>query len=147
MRTNAPKSIKTKRCVLWNANGLRNKILELAHFVKKHKPGFILITEARIPQEAKTPYLPEYTLLVTEKTQVKHGVAIFIHKTINFTQIDIKTERIETIAIKASGTILVCGYQKPGITFNQTDLDTIFEEEKVVLAGDLNAKNQLWECH
>lgn len=37
--------------------------------------------------------------------------------------------------------------QKPGITFVQTDLDNIFGDENVVLVGDLNAKNQLWECH
>lgn len=84
-------------------------MLELGKFVKQHKPGIILITEARIPQNANAPHIPGYHLLATRKTLNKHGIAVFIHKQINYTEVNIQTNKIETVAIKTAGITVVCG--------------------------------------
>lgn len=144
---NTPTQVQNKKCVLWNANGLKSKCHELYQFIKQHKPGFVLITETLTPDEREEPYLRDYNAISAGKIQRKRGVAIYVHKNISFTKVNLETNNMEAIAVKTKGITLICGYQRPNTNFLREDLENLFDGNMIILAGDLNAKNTMWDCH
>lgn len=140
-------AIKTKKILMWNAYGLKNKMIELQELTKRERPGIILISETLIPKGNYTPQIPQYITIMQPKLNKRRGTAIFIHKSINYTHEDIKTSNTECLAIRTSTITIVNTYKSPTETFNNQDLDKIFANDRVVAAGDYNAHNTIWNSN
>lgn len=144
---NTPQSqIETTRCILWNANSLHNKQLDLQRFLVDTSPAIVFINETNIKANQKQLSFRNYRTLTAPSTDKKRGLAILIHKTINYTRVEVNTSVMETLAVFIDDTTYICEYQKPGTNLKIEDLELIFRDDKVILAGDLNAKSPTWNC-
>ena len=72
-----------------NINGIRNKIEELKNIVHNTQPDIVTIQETKLTQKAKTPKIPHYTTIRTDKrAQARRGLITLIKDDITFTNIN-----------------------------------------------------------
>lgn len=84
------------------------------------------------------------------------GVAIFVRKVIKSFAIDMSqcNDFIDAVGIRIQGRDkplnLVCIYRRPGRTNRKRDWHLVFKNiragEGVIVTGDFNAHNELWNC-
>lgn len=136
--------VKTKNAILWNANGMMNKTHDLDQYIKKEKPGWILITETHLRNERKPPKIMNYRTIHKNRRERGGGVAMYIHETINFQEIEVRTQNVEAIAAKCGDIVICCCYNKPSLNLDPDELEEIFAHQRILVAGDFNAKHQAW---
>ena len=56
-----------------NINGIRNKIDELKNLVHNTQPDIITIQETKLTQKTKTPKIPHYTTIRTDREPTRGG--------------------------------------------------------------------------
>ena len=56
-----------------NINGIRNKIEELKNLVHNTQPDITTIQETKLTQKAKTPKIPQYTTICTDREHKQGG--------------------------------------------------------------------------
>lgn len=135
----------------WNANGLKNKKLELLEFARHHDLDVILVNETHL-RAADTCRLPNYTLYRTDRPDGRGGgTAIYAKTSMDHNALDAPdTANIEATAIRVqtarNGAIrLISVYKAPDRILMPRELDTLLEgNEAVVIAGDLNSKHPTW---
>lgn len=126
------KKVNTKKFILWNANGINNKIKQLQEYSKTNKAGITLVTETHV-KNGNVAYK-------NREHEQRGGVAIYIHSTINYTEIEINTT-LEAVAIQTTDITIARAYNKPNTIIREADINTIMEKsDKTIIAGDLNAK-------
>lgn len=109
------------------------------------KPGSILINKTHLRNNNQPLSIPDYDCLHSNPNNRRNGEsAIYIHKQIIYTTINVNTTTMETVAIKIGNMMLVNGYRVPGSILNIQDLENIFEEDQVILTSDLNASSTSW---
>lgn len=121
---------------------------EIKELVQRLKPGFLLISETHIKHERNPPPTKGYQAIHgTMHNRRFGGLAIYVHDSINFTIIKPHMRHTEALAMKSGDVTIVCGYRTPSNQIvDHQDLDEIFREGKIILAGDMNAKSTTWGC-
>ena len=134
----------------WNANGLRQSLSELKDFLRLHQIDIMLINESKLNSKVNI-YVPGYNKIRKDRGNGKTGggVLILIKMSIRYTELNVNTKNIETVAIKLTNNIIiVSAYNAPQNKLSTEDLELIFKlGPKVLLYGDLNAKNMAWRCY
>lgn len=99
--TNAPQTaVKTKRCIIWNANSIGNKKLDLERFINEVKPAIVPLCKTNIKLEQKPLRFKNYRTISSPASKTRRRLALLIHISINFTSIEINTNSMETLAAK-----------------------------------------------
>ena len=148
-----------------NINDIRNKIEELKKLVHSTQPDIITIQETKLTQKAKTPRIPHYTIIRTDREHTQgRGLIILIKDDITFTNIQIpkaiNTHNTELQLIKINKTkdITVAYTYLPlrdttSPHYNTVDTDIAYCIRHVInipdsiLTGDVNAHSTLWYSH
>lgn len=142
---------KQLRLLYWNADGIRNKLTELADLaVCELSSDVIAISETKLGKQVSLE-LPGYCCYRHDKLNSRgQGVAIFVRVDIPHTQIvSPKTEHMEAVGIElkiSSQKIIIFSiYQSPNLALLQRDLDALLEcGRHVLLVGDFNARHPHW---
>lgn len=146
-------SLSTK-IISWNANGVRNKAVELHNLLESQKAEVCLIQETHLGS-ALTFKLPNYTIYRTDRPgALDHkkggGVALAIKVGTKHTEIVIPPlKTVEAVGVEVhapAGTIrLISVYLPPKKTLHPEDLEALADSTKAtIIAGDLNAKHVNW---
>ena len=79
----------------FNANGIGNKLTELAEFLKRHNVKVAVIQESKLSPNSKTPSIQNFTTVQKDRRQGQGGgLLTLIHKSIQFSR---KPESPETL--------------------------------------------------
>ena len=131
----------------WNANGVRGNYRELLQFLWDYKIDIMLLNETRLTPINKF-LVPGFHVIRKDRLGDRaHGrVSILVRNCINYTEIRLDTKYLENVAIKlCENTLIVSVYNSPNIKLVIRELELIFNSgDKVILYGDLNAKNSAW---
>jgi hypothetical protein len=111
------------------------------------------ITETKLINSDKIT-LKNYTITRKDRNNNKStrggGVLIAVRKGILYTSMKITNTSLETAAIQLAGNgpAIVGPYNPPQNYFKVSELAKILGiSNKIILAGDLNAKNIAWNCN
>lgn len=128
----------------WNANNLKNKLLQFKTLITIENIDIALISETKYQFNCNIPGFTVYTKNREDNTG--GGVAILIKNNIEHIPLAIQTVNLEATAIKIkNGTIIASIYQPPNKEFLTRDLEEILTmSKKIIAAGDYNAKHTAW---
>ena len=144
------KILKPLSLLNFNANGLKNQILEVANFLQKNSIDIACINETHLknPDIVK---IPNYTIYRNDReNRPGGGTAIIIKKSIPHRPIKINNLiNVEstsiTILINNQETTIASVYNQPTKPLLTSDLDKLINQSKYFyILGDLNAKHQSW---
>ncbi|KOC60654.1 RNA-directed DNA polymerase from mobile element jockey [Habropoda laboriosa] len=146
MDPNAPRTVNL---MVYNIQGIRNHTLELQHILRTHNIHIAIITETQLSQKTKIS-IPGYTIHRHDRHTHDGGVLILIqHDPITLPTIN-NTGTLETIAIKTrlhNHPLTIVGiYNPPRNNLNAHTLKALMKNGPTMLAGDFNARHQLWHC-
>lgn len=148
-----------------NIDGIRNKHLELKHFLHKHKIHIAIIQETKLRHTHKTPNIPNFTAIRQDRQHGEGGGLItYIHHNLSYIE---KTQHIRTITQVDRHTELQAFNIKTGHNKHITIINTYIPPEhspglpanymirlqalntlpNILLGGDFNAKHTDWYIH
>lgn len=142
-----------------NVNSIRSvdKRHQLDLFIKQHKPHIMLCSETNLTERHRINFSNYNSHRCDRKTNNGGGTAIFVHNNIAFERIlipsDIKS--IECCAIKiktidGSKLVIISIYKPPKNRIDVSELTKLNKLEpnaKIIIAGDFNAHNLLWNSY
>ena len=87
----------------FNCNGIQGKASEIAAFLHARDIKIAAIQETKLRPKNKMPNLGYYAVVRLDRSRGEGGgVAFLVHESINFREIDIKTDGIlEAVGIRA----------------------------------------------
>lgn len=138
--------------MVWNCNGISNKIEELSAFIKLHNISIVLLGETRLNPKSQIK-IPNFHTYRTDRPSIPRrpqtgGTAILIRRGIVHHQEIIQTRLDSTTIYTKLGNDIVqisAVYNSPGATLETRDLDLLTNHRgPFVIAGDLNAKHGNW---
>lgn len=141
---------KLLKLICWNADGVRNKMLELTDLVSALGIDIVAISESRLNSKI-TLSMSGYMCYRQDRhvSGRDQGVVLLIKENIVHCPISLPTtQHLEGIGVKLSisGTelIVISSYQSPNLPLITTDIDAMLSlGSRVVVMGDLNANNQM----
>ena len=148
--------------VQWNARSLRSdgrsKLPELYHFLEsfENKPEIVCLQETWITKKHNQLKLKGYSppaIFRRERDQQGGGVAIFVKSGIDHKILKIPDSKLKTVGMRIFGDrknidiINIYAPQTAEITENELNKITNNLENNVVILGDFNSHNRLWEPH
>jgi ribonuclease HI len=138
--------------IQWNCQGIRSKKDELLNIIDIHKPATLAIQETKLWNNNDFK-VPNYTILRKDghfNVTPHGGVALLIHETIPFNQIELNTAYQAVAArIQLKETITVCSlYLSRNHELSVNSLNEILRQlpPPIVLMGDFNSHNVMWGC-
>ena len=136
---------KTLKICLWNADGLRNKLGELIHFISIHAVDVMVICETKLNHNHRLQ-IRNYDTHRRDRNGYGGGVAILIRRTIQHIELDHIPSNVENISIRLlNGLIIRGGYAPPHINLNFDTLDDFFPpNQQILLLADMNARHTAW---
>lgn len=159
--SNTPSSRKRRpdslKIITWNANSIRDKKLELIHFIQQHKPDVLLFQETFLKPQINFS-IPNYTTYRSDRlTGRGGGTAITINKNIDHSHLpNLPTQHIEhtTIQIITSDNtplIITSAYLSPLKPLLDQDLNLLLHHTarnvRIIVGGDLNARHFAWHSY
>ena len=137
----------------WNANGLRNKIEQLKNFIYEHNIDIMLINETKFTSRNNCNIQGYKTLRADRiSTGTKNpggGIAIFVKNGIPSSEITYNknSNDFQVIGVKIKKLTVYSVYVKNN-SLDTSVLDDLFKSNiKVIVAGDFNARHQIWNCN
>ncbi|GIX90787.1 putative RNA-directed DNA polymerase from transposon X-element [Caerostris extrusa] len=145
--------------VFWNANGIKNRKIELQDFINNHSPDLLLIQESHLQKQDKF-YLPNFHCFKDNRDNPLYiraagGTATFIKRHLPYHQISIPPlQHIEATVISLNlpnlDPIIIASIYVPVTSDPQLftlDLESIMQlESNIIMCGDFNAHHQVWNC-
>ena len=133
------------KVIVWNANGLQHKVLELCDFIRTENIDILNINETKLKPEIKIK-IPNFFVYRSDRTRNRGGgVAILIRRSIPHIRIDNILSMIDNIAIKLSDDTVIRGvYNSPNHKITDNKLLELVDHNKIIIAGDLNARHTTW---
>ena len=138
--------------VHWNAGGLGNKINEVPTFLQKYNVDILTVGETSYNKNSKSK-IPGYKCYRRDRDVSKKaagGVALYVRNNLPCVEVQINNiKSLEAHAIKLENKLtVVVLYAPPKNKILKTDLQQILNlGNKVIAAGDLNAKHLSWNCY
>lgn len=150
----AQNKIENFKLLNWNANGVKRQENELRYFLKVHDIDVACISETHLKQGERFS-IPNYLSYRSDRISLiaSGGVAILINRKIKHTLIQSpSSNEIESIIIKielvSSNITVIAAYKPPNKKFPSSFMKAVFDgRSQILLAGDLNCKNQIWNCN
>lgn len=143
---------KIKRIINWNANGIRNKLLELEELLNRLHVDVCIVTETKLSSKFDHINVKNFICYRADRDAANTGggVAILVHRRLgsdtrpyNINKDEIKT--IETVAVKINDVLIIAAYKNPQAELNIDDLKKLYNKHnKIIMAGDINAKHTAW---
>lgn len=137
-----------KICI-WNATGVRNKKLELQHFIVQHKIDIVLLSETHLRPNA--PFkLRNMIGYRTDRQGLGGGTAIYLRRTIPHREVTLPPlQQLEATAVSIwtdlGEVTFVATYLRPAAQLIRQDLQNILAPNgKTFIGGDWNAKHTTW---
>lgn len=134
------------KIILWNANGLLSRKLELEAFLHHRKVDIALITEThctvRYSFNSTQHYNVMHTFHPTGKAQ--EGAAIYVKKSLNTSDITFASAQFQLcIHVDNRPLTLASVYCSPSFTTNSIDFDLLLQrlEGTWIVGVDFNAKH------
>lgn len=147
-----PKSVISKPLIIlnFNANGLKNQLLEFTKFLQDNTVDIACVNETHLNRTDNIK-IKNYKIYRTDReNKPGGGTAILIKKTISHNPIKISNlENVEctaiTILLNHRETTIAAVYNQPTKPLLLSDLDKLIHTTKnFIILGDLNAKHQSW---
>lgn len=149
--------IKKLKIIHWNCNSIVNKLEEFKYFLEKYKPDIITLNETKINDfNANINFIQisEFNFIHKQRHELNGagGVAILIHKSINFEQITLFDNlHLELLAInihlKNKDLSLVAYYNPPNVQLSETVFHILSKQKNnFIVLGDLNSKSDALGC-
>lgn len=150
-------TITTIKILNWNARGITNKLEELSKRIYDY--DIVIITETKRNNKDVLKFkgynVVEKKFLKEEKSA--GGIAIIVRQDLKIKKLNeiiVKSSNIEILGVNISGLDreLNCFaiYRRPGIIESRKSWRDIVEKikklNKVILLGDFNAHNTIWNC-
>ena len=138
--------------LLWNANGLANKLNDFKNYIYNKSPQIICINETHL-KEKHNPRLINYIMLRKDRGDGYGGLAIFYHKSlaVRAHQLNLFNEgEMEAMSIQYNyndrWSTLILLYN-PCKNIKEEEFLHYFNqiEEVGIICGDLNAHHKSWE--
>ena len=142
-----------------NINGISNKIIELTHLTLRINPNIILIQKSKLKVNHKTPNIPNYTPIRTDRPNniSGGGLITYINQNTNFTDITPTTtnsfieHQLIQITLNNKPYHISNIYIPPKKHINAVEdtqitnfFTNLFQHKNVILAGDINAHSSNW---
>jgi exonuclease III len=144
---------KSTKIMLWNANGLLPRKLELEQLLNNQAIKVVLVTETHFTKKFKITHSKNYNVYYSNHPSGKAqgGAAIFVSKNIQHYE----GEHISTPSIQAATAVihlhgspikLAAVYCPLGSRLDKADLKTCFNGfgYRWIAGGDYNAKHTHW---
>lgn len=143
--------------LLFNANGLKNHVLELQHVLYNRRIDIAFITETHFTLYSKIP-IPGYNLRKSNHPDgtAHGGVAILIKSQLQFQPLpDFSQDFLQSCAISIQlnnipvAIAAIYAPPKHNVTLNNWSnyFETInYTFNNFIIGGDFNAKHQSWGC-
>jgi len=133
----------------WNCNGLRSHQNELRNLLASRTDIDVICLEETFLKPANNYSLPGYQIIRKDRTGArKGGLLIAVREGISYTQLDIGGDGYDSMAVKIStrsGQIVVVNaYMQPDKPAAKKELNKLFQQQRTIITGDLNAHNPLW---
>ena len=139
--------------LLWNANGLRSRKLELETFLQCEKIDVALITETHCTQQYFIPSNRNYDVIYAfhPSGRAQGGAAIYIKKSLQYS-LDLSYTSLQfqlcaiRLAINGRNLSLASLYCPPSCKTDSVDFDILFQRlsGQWLVGGDYNAKYSIW---
>lgn len=149
------------KLVLWNSRGIRNKLIEFFDFLIRNNVDIALVSETWLKSNMVMSHSEYCCYRKDRESAAGGGVAIIIRKSINHTTLPyINTEVIENIGVRVvlgdNSHLNIYSCYFPGGSAGpsqirkqkfKSDLSKLSRnQEKYILGGDFNSRNQNWGC-
>jgi hypothetical protein len=141
--------------LLWNANGLTNHKNELFMILNEKRIDIALISETHFKPNTKFSF-PRYSIFFSfHSDSTTHGsAAIIIRSSLKFTLAlivnnDFLQAAIINIHLNHVPITIAAVYCSPKHKISPEQFKSYFNSlfHYFIVDGDLNAKNQYWDCH
>lgn len=144
--------MKNLKILSWNAAGIENKKHEFLDLIEEKNIDIFLIQETFL-KPCKKFGIANYIIHRTDRLIGRGGgTLIGVKKEIKHNRINnLDTKEIENTAIEIKmdgyNYTIISAYLSPSKKITEQDLDSLFNNnKKIILGGDLNAKNTTWNC-
>ena len=146
-------SITSFSIAIWNANGAKQKYIEISNFLHEHDIDVFVMTETHLSPDTRLNFA-NYNTFRTDRIHHRGGGSLILTKrAIDASLISTDREHgyeTTTVRIKLTkyGAVNITSmYSPPDNRLDRSDLERLFpSNQKTLLAGDLNAKNIAWGC-
>ena len=133
----------------WNVNGLTRRRDEIGDLIQKYQPDILLLQETFLKPNSDALTIHGYTTYRTDRTDApRGGVAILINEGIEHEQVHLDVGKVELTTVQIHTkrrAINVGSIYLPTKRTRKKDLWKIKQmAPNMILAGDLNAKNEDW---
>jgi len=141
------------RLLLWNANGLLARKLELEAFLSHEKIDVALVTETHCTSRYSFCSTLEFDVLHTfhPSGKARGGAAVFVRKSLNHSPgVSFTSSHVQMCAIQllidGQPLTIASVYCSPSCKLTSVDFDLLFQNlsGKWIAGGDFNAKNPIW---
>jgi len=141
------------RILLWNANGLLPRKLELDRFLVDENIDIALISETHCTEQYSLSQSHNFRVFnaVHPSGKAQGGATVYVRKGISFTlDSTYSTEKIQLCAVRVpmghAQISVAAAYCTPSLCTKATDFDLAFQKlsSTWIVGGDFNAKNPLW---
>lgn len=153
-------SVQSLKVFQWNANGIRNKIIEFYDFILRNGADVVCLNETFLKPEIKLHSNPKFSIIRLDRlSNSKGGIAILVKKHIKYDAMQhIKTNILECLGIRiclenGRKIEIIAAYLPGGTTTAQInqyyvrDLEILARRNcSYFVCGDLNSKHRFWNC-
>lgn len=134
----------------WNANSLKNKQAAVIHYLLSNKVDVFLINETKLKPEQRFR-IKGYRVIRKDRVSehAAGGVCAAVRDGISVEVLSMPDTSLETLGFRLPDkTVVIAAYNRPSNNFPEHDLRKLLGvSSKVLLVGDLNARNKLWDSH
>ena len=134
----------------WNANGISSKHGEVMNFLAVNRIDILLVNETRLTSKHKCK-IPGYKNFRKDRAGnvTAGGVAIYCANDITCTEVEFNVNSFEAHGIRLTNNLtIITTYVRPQNKIDTKELQILMNTSaKVIIAGDLNAKHQTWNCN
>ena len=152
--TNKSPTSKSIIVILFNANGLKNRINELQAVLYEKRIDIALVTETHFTKYSNV-FIPGYTLLKSNYPDNKThgGVAVIIKSTLSFAPLqNFSQEYLQSCAVYIKLNNIPITIAPVYCPTRHNISSTLFLDyfssftSNFIVGGDINAKHQAWGC-
>uniref|UniRef100_W8C2B6 RNA-directed DNA polymerase from mobile element jockey n=1 Tax=Ceratitis capitata TaxID=7213 RepID=W8C2B6_CERCA len=139
----------TLNIVQWNIKGYLNNYNQLLLIIKKISPQILTLQETHLLNIKYLPIPVNYLIVHNQPTNRFGGTAILIHKSLQFSNLSVTSNKFDVSAINIESTktlTIFSVYISPNKTFNLNDLSILHSPNnyETIITGDFNSWNQKW---
>jgi len=135
------------KCIIWNADGIRDKLSEIPFFLTQHNPDIFVITESHLSRSFKLRF-PNYIIFRNDGPNSSGGIVMCVKCTLNPQKIKINapdTVESTSIVLPSLNLSFVGDYNHPNNILRPNFLNSCFRHPYTsFLMGELNARHPLW---